>query len=190
MSENKEEVEFMMDSAKEAMNNAITHLKTELLKIRASKATPSMLDSVYVEYYGTNTPLNQVSNITTPDPRTLSIQPWEKNMLEPIERAIINANLGLNPQNNGDFVMINVPSLTEERRRDLVKQAKAEGEHAKVSIRNARKEANDEIKQMQKDHLGEDRAKDLEGEVQKITDSYGHKVDDLINAKEKDIMTV
>jgi len=149
-----------------------------------------MVDGIMVEYYGTNTPLSQVSNINTPDPRTISIQPWEKPMLEVIERAIINANLGLNPQNNGEMIMINVPALTEERRRDLMKQAKHEGENAKISIRNARKEANDDIKKLMKDHFSEDLAHDLEEEIQKITDTYTNRIDDKIDKKEIDIMTV
>src|SRR5690606_31449841 len=153
----------------------IKHLNVELLKIRAGKATTSMVDGVFVDYYGTNSPLNQVSNINTPDPRTITIQPWEKAMLEVIERAIINANLGLNPQNNGDMIIINVPPLTEERRKTLVKQAKGEVENAKISIRNARKDANDEIKKLLKEHLAEDQAKELEDEIQKLTDSYTHR---------------
>ena len=149
-----------------------------------------MVDGVFVDYYGVNTPLNQVANVNTPDPRTISIQPWEKAMLEVIERAIINANLGLNPQNNGEMIMINVPALTEERRKDLMKQAKHEGENAKISIRTARKEAMDEIKKLVKEHFSEDLAHDLEDEIQKSTDSYVHRVDDKIVKKEEDIMTV
>mmetsp|Transcript_3246 Transcript_3246/g.3786 ORF Transcript_3246/g.3786 Transcript_3246/m.3786 type:complete len:162 (+) Transcript_3246:758-1243(+) len=141
-----EEIEFILDTAKEAMNNAISHLEKELRSIRAGKASPAMLTTVMVDYYGSQTPLGQVANVNTPDARTLSIQPWEKNMLQPIEKAIQIANLGLNPMNNGDVIMINVPPLTEERRKGLAKQAKAEAEHAKVGIRNARKDANNEIK--------------------------------------------
>ena len=181
---------MILDMARESMDGAIDHLFKELSKIRAGKATPSMLDGVFVDYYGTNTPLNQVSNVNTPDARTISIQPWEKAMLEPIEKAIMMANLGLNPQNNGELIMINVPPLTEERRRELVRQTKAEGEHAKVSIRNARKEANDEIKKLQKDSISDDLAKDAEDRVQKLTDSYGSKVDSYLATKESDIMTV
>lgn len=172
------------------MKKAIAHLEDELLKIRAGKASPAMLDGVMVDYYGSLTPLNQVSNVNTPDPRTISVQPWEKKMLETIERAIMNANLGLNPQNNGEMIMINVPPLTEERRRDLVKKAKAEAEHAKVSVRTARKEANDEIKKLEKEGLSEDLAKDAEAEIQKLTDAYGAKIDKEIERKEKDIMTI
>jgi len=185
-----EELQMVFDLTKEGMSSSITHLANELLKIRAGKASPAMLDRVFVDYYGSTTPLTQVSNINTPDARTLTIQPWEKNMLEPIEKAIINSNLGLNPQNNGDIIMINVPTLTEERRKDLLKQAKAEAEFAKVGIRNARKEANDEIKKLQKDGLPEDSAKGAEDEVQKLTNTFSTKVDSLIELKEKDIMTV
>jgi ribosome recycling factor len=186
----QEELDFIKDAAKESMEKAITHLDNELLKIRASKATPNMLDSIYVDYYGSSTPLNQVSNINTPDPRTLSIQPWEKHMLEVIERSIINSNLGLNPQNNGEMIMINVPVLTEERRLALVKQAKHEGENAKISIRNARKDANDDIKKLLKEHFSEDLAHDMEAEIQQMTTSYSQRVDDKLVKKEKDIMTV
>ncbi|MEQ9187869.1 MAG: ribosome recycling factor [Cryomorphaceae bacterium] len=185
-----EEIEMILDMARESMSAAIDHLMKELLKIRAGKAHPSMVGGVMIDYYGTLTPLNQVSNINTPDPRTISIQPWEKAMLEPIERAIMMANLGLNPQNNGELIMINVPPLTEERRINLVKQTKAEGEHAKVSIRTARKDANDEIKKLQKETISDDLAKDAEDRVQKLTDTYATKVDDMLAQKEKDIMTV
>lgn len=185
-----EELNMVYDMTKESMQGSIEHLANELLKIRAGKASPAMLDGVYVEYYGAHTPLNQVANVNTPDARTITVQPWEKSMLEPIEKAIINSNLGLNPQNNGDIIIINIPTLTEERRRTLLKQAKAEGENAKVSIRNARKEANDEVKKLQKDGLPEDMAKDAEEEIQKITNTFSNKVDDLIDRKEKDIMTV
>ena len=186
----QEELDFIKEATKESMDKAITHLDTELLKVRASKATPSMLDSVYVDYYGSNTPLNQISNINTPDPRTISIQPWEKAMLEVIERSIINSNLGLNPQNNGEMIMINVPALTEERRLALVKQAKHEGENAKISVRNSRKDANDEIKKLMKDHFSKDLAHDMEEEIQQMTDSYVHRVDNKLSKKEEDIMTV
>lgn len=185
-----EEIDMVMDMAKESMSAAIEHLTKGLGKIRAGRASARMLDGVYVDYYGSQTPLNQVSNINTPDARTISIQPWEKAMLEPIEKAIMVANLGLNPQNNGELIMINIPPLTEERRKSLVKQTKAEGEHAKVSIRNARKEANDEIKSLKEDTISDDLAKDAEDRVQKLTDQYSQRVDDLLEMKEKDIMTV
>lgn len=185
-----EDVQLAIEEAKDLMKKAIDHLEIELQKIRAGKANPNMLSSVSVDYYGTMTPLHQVANINTPDAKTLSIQPWEKSLLDPITTAIMNANLGLNPQNNGDVIMINIPALTEERRKDLSKRAKAETEHAKVSIRNARKEANDAIKNAEKEGLSEDDAKRAEEEVQKITDNYTRKVDEIYEAKEKDIMTV
>ena len=186
----EEEIDLILESAKESMDKAIEHLEKELTKIRAGKANPSMLDGILVEYYGSNTPLQQVANIGTLDARTLTVQPWEKATLEPIERAIINSNLGLNPQNNGEMILINIPQLTEERRKDLVKQAKAEAEHAKVSVRNARKEANDEVKKLQKDGLAEDQAKGVEEKIQELTDKYGAKVDHILELKEVDIMKV
>lgn len=185
-----EEVNEAIADATGNMDKAMGHLDAELAKIRAGKAHPSMLSSVMVDYYGSMTPLSQVANVNTPDPRTISVQPWEKSMLDPISTAIINANLGLNPQNNGELVMINVPVLTEERRRDLTKQAKAAGEHAKVSLRNARKDAMDFIKMAEKEGLSEDMAKTMEGKVQDLVDSYNKKVDVVIAAKEEDIMTV
>jgi len=185
-----EEIEMLMDMTKDSMESALKHLVNELAKIRAGRANPSMLDSVRVDYYGAPTPLSQVANVNTLDARTITVQPWEKGMIDPISTAIINANLGLNPQNNGDMIMLNIPALTEERRRDLGKKAKAAGEHAKVGIRAARKEANDEIKKLQKDGLSEDMAKGVEEDIQSTTNTYNGKVDDLVAAKEKDIMTV
>jgi|TARA_B110000285_G_C15101024_1_gene605019 ribosome recycling factor len=185
-----EELNMIFDMAKESMLESISHLNKELLKIRAGKATPAMLGGVRVDYYGSSTPLGQVANVNTPDARTLTVQPWEKSMLQEIEKAIVNANLGLNPQNNGDVIIINVPALTEERRRDLLKQAKAVGEHAKVGIRNSRKEANSEIKNLQKEGLPEDNSKDAEAEIQKITNMYNTKIDSVLDEKEIDIMTV
>jgi len=182
-----EEIEFIIDTAKEQMQNAIEHLTKELRSIRAGKATPSMLANVMVDYYGSQTPLSQVANVNSTDARTLTVQPWEKNMLQTIEKAIQIANLGFNPMNNGDVIMINVPPLTEERRKDLAKQAKAEAEHSKVGIRNARKEANNEIK---KSDASDDLKKVSEDEVQKLTDSYVKQTDELFVAKEKEIMTV
>jgi len=182
-----EEIEFILDSAKEGMNSALAHLVKELRTIRAGKATPAMLGNVKVNYYGALTPLSQIANVSSPDPRTISIQPWEKNMLQEIEKAIMNANLGFNPMNNGDVILINVPPLTEERRRDLSKQAKAEAEHAKVGIRNARKEANNEIK---KTDIADDMKKDTEAIVQKLTDSFVKEIDETFSVKEKEIMTV
>ncbi len=185
-----EEVNEAIEESKGLMEKAMAHLEVGLAKIRAGKANPSMLSSVMVEYYGSMTPLSQVANVNTPDARTLSIQAWEKQMLEPIATAIINSNLGLNPQNNGEVILINVPVLTEERRMDLCKQAKAEGEHAKVSLRNARKDANDFIKMAQKEGLSEDMAKTLEAKVQELTDNFNRKVESIVVAKEADIMKV
>jgi len=186
----QEEVEFVLDICNEKMSAALEHLEKELVHIRAGKASPTMLDGVLVEYYGSMTPLAQVSNVSTPDARTLAVQPWEKNLISVIEKAIMNANLGLNPDNNGETIRINIPVLTEERRRDLVKQVHQEGEHAKVSIRGARKDANVSLKKLEKDGLSEDLEKDGEAQVQKLTDDFGKKVDSLVEAKEKDIMTI
>ena len=185
-----EEVELVLEVADEKMQNAISHLEKSLLKIRAGKANPSMLNGVFVDYYGVNTPLNQVANVGTSDARTIVIQPWEKQMIGPIEKAIMAANLGFNPDNNGEIIRINIPMLTEERRALLVKQVKAEGEDTKVSIRGARRDANEELKKMQKDGLSEDMEKDAEDKVQKLTDKFYEKVEDLVNIKEKDIMTI
>ncbi|MFY9242961.1 MAG: ribosome recycling factor [Polaribacter sp.] len=182
-----EEIEFILDTAKEDMDSAIEHLEKELRSIRAGKASPAMLGTVMVDYYGSQTPLSQVANVNTPDPRTLSIQPWEKNMLQTIEKAILVANLGLNPMNNGDVIMINVPPLTEERRIGLAKQSKAEAEHAKVGVRNARKDANNEIKKLD---VSDDMKKIAEDDVQKLTDSFVKIIDDKLAIKEKEIMTV
>jgi len=182
-----EEVEFILDTTKEAMSNAIAHLEKELRAIRAGKATPAMLANVMVDYYGSQTPLSQVANVNTPDPRTIAIQPWEKNMLQPIEKAIMVANLGFNPMNNGDIIMINVPPLTEERRIGLAKQAKAEAEHAKVGIRNARKDANNDIK---KTDISDDLKKDSELDIQNLTDSFVKVIEEKLAIKEKEIMTV
>lgn len=162
-----EEIEFILDSTKEQMQGAIKHLEIAFSKIRAGKASPQMLDNISIDYYGALTPLSQASNINTPDARTISVQPWDKSMLEVMEKAIIDANLGFNPMNNGEMIMINVPPLTEERRLQLVKQAKSESENAKVSIRNARKEANDELKKL--DGISEDIMKDSEINVQNLT---------------------
>ncbi len=185
-----EEVDFILENCEENMIAAIRHLEKELVHIRAGKASPSMLDGIQVEYYGTMTPLNQVSNVSTPDARTIAIQPWEKGLIQVIEKSIMAANLGLNPENNGEIIRINIPVLTEERRKNLVKQVHNEGENAKVSIRTARKEAKDELKKLLKQGLSEDVEKDAELEVQNLTDKYGEKVDALVEAKEKDIMTI
>lgn len=186
----EEEIEMLLEEAKSGNDKSIEHLITSLEKIRAGKATPSMLDSVVVEAYGAMTPLNQVANVNTLDAKTITVQPWDKSTLDAICTGIINANLGLNPQNNGEGIIINVPALTEERRKDLVKKAKSEGENAKVSIRNNRKEANDYLKKLKGDGLSEDRVKDLEGEVQKITDGAISHIEKLIITKEGDIMTI
>lgn len=183
-----EEIEIYLDTAKEMMESAVQHTLDEFAKIRAGKAMPGMLDGVEVEYYGTMTPLNQVAGVTTPDARTLSVKPWEKTMLQEIERAIINSNLGFNPQNDGEQIRINIPPLTEERRLQLMKQVKAEAEKGKVSIRNARKDTNDSLKKM--DGVSEDLVKSAEDDVQKLTDTYTGKIDALVESKEKDIMTV
>ena len=185
-----EEIEFILDSTKESMIGSIAHLEKEFLNIRAGKATPQMLGSVFVDYYGSQTPLSQVSNINIPDARTITIQPYEKSMLQPIEKAIMIANIGFNPMNNGDVIIINVPALTEERRRDLAKQAKAESEDAKIGIRNARKDANTEIKKLEKDGTSEDVCKTAEDDVQKLTDTFIRKVDELLAVKEAEIMKV
>lgn len=182
-----EEIEFILDSTKEQMQNAIEHLIKELRTIRAGKATPAMLTNIMVDYYGSQTPLSQIANVNTPDARTISIQPWEKNMLQEIEKAIQLANLGFNPMNNGDIIMINVPPLTEERRINLSKQAKAEAEHAKVGVRNARKDANNEIKKLD---ASDDMKKINETEIQTLTDKYVKEIDTIFDVKEKEIMTV
>ena len=186
----EEEVAFIIETAKEEMQDSIDHMKKEFVKIRAGKATPTMLNGVMVDYYGSMTPLAQVSNINTPDGRTLSVQPWEKGMIDPIERAIINSNLGFAPMNNGESIIISIPPLTEERRIQLTKMAKAESEKAKISVRSHRKDANDEIKVLEKDGLSEDIAKDNETIIQDLTNSYNKMIEDLESVKEKEIMTV
>jgi ribosome recycling factor len=183
-----EEITFILDAAKESMDGAMTHLEKEFMKIRAGKANPSMLSNVKVDYYGSQTPLSQVANVNTPDARTISVQPWEKGMLQEIEKAIMNANLGFNPMNNGDVIIINVPPLTEERRRDLVKQAKAEAEDAKVSVRSARQDANKEIKAL--DDASDDLKKNAETDVQDLTNTYTKKIDVFLDNKEAEIMKV
>ncbi|RZJ73773.1 MAG: ribosome recycling factor [Flavobacterium sp.] len=185
-----EEIECILDSTKESMNNSLAHLEKEFLNIRAGKASPAMLGGVKVDYYGAQTPLSQVANVSVPDARTITVQPWEKNMLHTIEKAIMIANLGFNPMNNGDIIIINVPALTEERRRDLAKQAKAEAEDAKIGVRSARKDANTEIKKLEKDGVSEDACKSAEDEVQELTNSYIKKIDEHLAAKEAEIMKV
>ncbi|MDT0644158.1 ribosome recycling factor [Zunongwangia sp. F363] len=182
-----EEIEFVIDTAKEGMEKAIEHLKKQLVNIRAGKANPAMLGGVLVEYYGSKTPLNQVANVTTPDARTITIQPFEKSLIGEIEKGIMQANLGFNPMNNGDNVIINVPPLTEERRTQLVKTAKAEAEDAKVGVRNDRKIANNELKTLD---ISEDLRKNAEVDVQELTDAHIKKIDEILAAKEKEIMTI
>jgi ribosome recycling factor len=185
-----DEVQLILEEAKEKMENALGHLETELSKIRAGKATPAMLDGIHVDYYGTETPLSQVSNINTPDARSIIVQPWEKKMLEVIEKAILAANIGLTPVNNGEVIRINIPPLTEERRSQLVKQVKAEGETSKIGVRHAREWAKKELKRMQKEGLSEDAEKDAEDDLQELTDEYIKKVDEIVGKKEEDIMTI
>jgi len=182
-----EEMEFIVDAAKEGMEQAVVHLEKEMLNIRAGKANPIMLSSVKVDYYGTPTLISQVANVNSPDGRTLTVQPWEKGMLQEIEKAILAANLGFNPMNNGESIIINIPPLTEERRRDLAKLAKAETENAKIGVRAARKEANSDIK---KSDSSVDIQKNYEIDVQELTDTYISKIDEIFNSKEKEILTV
>lgn len=185
-----EEINFYLDSAKESMAKAVQHTEKEFLKIRAGKASPQMLLGLMVEYYGNMTPIDQVSSINTPDARTLLIKPWEKAVLPEIEKAIINSDLGLNPQNDGETIRINVPALTEERRKDLVKQSKNEAENGKVSIRNIRKDVNNELKKLQKDGASEDEIKSAEESVQSLTNEYSKLMDSIFDKKEVEIMTI
>ena len=185
-----EEVELIIEETNDRMQKAVEHLEHELARLRAGRATPALLDGITVDYYGVNSPLAQVSNINTPDPKTILIQPWEKTMLSAIEKAIMAANIGLTPVNNGEVIRINIPALTQERRLQLVKQVKNEGETAKISIRNARKWANDELKQLLKDGLPEDIEKNAVEQVQEMTHDYNGKVDKVMAMKEKDVMTV
>ena len=183
----EDEIEFIIDTAKENMDKAIEHLKKQLQNIRAGKANPAMLGSVMVEYYGAQTPLQQVANVNTPDARTISIQPFEKSLIKDIEKGIMLANLGFNPMNNGESVIINVPPLTEERRKQLTKQAKAEAEDAKIGVRNDRKSANNELKKLD---ISEDLLRDAENEVQELTDAHITRIDSILENKEKEIMTI
>lgn len=185
-----EEIELYLDEAKQLMEQSLQHMRQEFNKIRAGKAMPSMLDGLMVKYYGNPTPINQVASITTPDARTLMIKPWEKNVLGEVERAIMNSDLGLNPQNDGEVIRLNIPPLTEDRRKQLVKQAKNEAENGKISVRNVRKDTNDSIKQLLKESVSEDEVKSGEDRVQQLTDDYIAKVDDVFNHKEKEIMTL
>ncbi|HAB31819.1 MAG TPA: ribosome recycling factor [Cryomorphaceae bacterium] len=186
----EEEIEFLLDSLVEDMEKPASHLDKALLKLRAGRANPSMLEGVAVEYYGSVVKLTQVANINTPDARTLFVQPFEKGMIGPIEKAILNGNLGFNPQNNGEMIIINIPPLTEDRRRELVRMAKAEGEDAKVGIRAIRKNGMDEAKRLEKDGLSEDSRKAFEDDVQKMVDKYIAIVDSKVATKEDEIMKV
>ncbi len=185
-----EEIDFILDSTEESMSGSIAHLEKAFLNIRAGKASPAMLGSVFVDYYGSQTPLSQVAKLSVPDARTITIQPFEKNMLHTIEKAIMVANLGFNPMNNGDLIIISVPPLTEERRRELAKQAKVEAEDAKIGIRNVRKDSNNDIKKLEKEGTSEDLCKSAEDEVQNLTNSFIKKVDELLAEKEAEIMKV
>src|SRR6476620_11614100 len=185
-----EELSFIIEETTESMERALTHLEAELLKVRAGKANPNLLDGIVVDYYGSSTPIGQVANVSVADARTLTVQPWEKNMLQPIERAIIASNIGINPQNDGVMIRMFLPPLTEERRKELVKRAQAEGEHSKVSIRNIRRESMESIKKLQKNGLSEDICKDAEEEVQALTDKYISLIEKHLAVKEKEIMTV
>ncbi|MCU0321634.1 MAG: ribosome recycling factor [Chitinophagaceae bacterium] len=185
-----EEVDLIIDDAKETMQKAIAHLETEIAKIRAGKATTSIVDGISVEYYGAPTAISQVANITVLDAKTVSIQPWEKNMISPIERAIMQANIGITPQSDGNQIRLFLPPLTEERRKELFKKASGEGEHSKIAIRNIRRDAIEQIKKLQKDGLSEDAAKDAEAAIQELTDKHIVLVEKHLAAKEKEMMTV
>lgn len=185
-----EEIKFYLDEAKEMMEKSIRHTASEFSKIRAGKASPAMLDGIMVEYYGVPTLINQVATINTSDARTLVIRPFEKKSLHDIERAIKNSDLGLNPQNDGEIIRIIVPALTEERRRDLVKQVKNEAEAGRVGIRNVRKEINESLRKLLKEGASEDDVKRAEEKVQQLTDAHSAKIEEMITAKEKEIMTV
>jgi ribosome recycling factor len=185
-----EELDFLYEEAKENMGKSIQHFERELLKVRAGKANPQMLDNVKVDYYGVMTKLSQMSNINTPDPRSIIVQPWEKNMLDPIERAIMAANLGFNPQNDGTLIRISVPPLTEERRKELVKKVKSEAEHTKVGIRNNRRDALEAGKKLEKEGVPEDMVKAYEHNIQELTNEFTARVDKMVDQKEEDIMTI
>ncbi len=185
-----EEISIVQEMAEDSMNKAINHLEAELGKIRAGKANPQMLEGIFVDYYGASTAIGQVSNISTLDARTLSIQPWEKNMLQPIERAIMASNIGLTPQNDGILIRIYLPPMTEERRKELVKRCHAEGEHSRVSIRSIRRDAIEQIKKLQKDGLSEDIAKDSEDAIQVLTDKFIAQIENHLSYKDKEIMSI
>lgn len=180
----------LMSQLQEQLEKNLTHTALEFSRIRAGKASPGMLDSVMIDYYGALTPLSQLANVNTPDARTLLIQPWDKTLIRPIETAIINANLGFSPQNDGELIRISIPPVTEERRKELVKKSKGEGENSKIGIRNLRKDTNERVKKLEKEGLGEDAIKEGEDRVQKLVDSFIKKTDDMMESKEKEIMTV
>jgi len=184
------EIKTCLEKHKNLMESAIQHYEKELTKVRASKASPQMLQGLLVDYYGSPTPIEQVANINTPDPRTINIQPWEKSLLKELEKTILNSNLSLNPQNNGEIIRINVPPLTEERRKELVKKAKEEAEKAKVAVRNIRRDGNEEAKKLEKNGISEDLRKDLEKDIQDITNKFIEKIDQILAVKEKDILTI
>jgi ribosome recycling factor len=185
-----EDISTIIVGTEEQMKKAIAHLEAELIKIRAGKANPQMLDNIVVDYYGSPMPINQVANVSVMDARTLTIQPWEKNMLQPIERSIINANIGVTPQNDGAIIRLFLPPLTEERRKELVKKCQAEGEHSKVAVRSIRRDAIENIKKLQKSGLSEDAAKDAEDDVQQVTDKFISQIEKHLGIKEKEIMAV
>jgi len=185
-----EEAKFILEEIKESMQHALIHLEKEFHKFRTSKASPQMLEGVKVDYYGNPTSVDKIANINTPDARTIVVQPWEKNMLNPLAKAILDANLGFNPQNNGEILRISVPPLTEERRRDLVKKAKGEAELARVAIRNIRRNAVEDAKKLEKEGVSEDDIKTLEKDIQHITDGFIAQADKILEHKEKDVMTV
>ena len=186
----QEEVSFVLEVAEDGMKKAISHLEAELAKIRAGRATPQILDGLVVDYYGSPTPINQVGNISVADARTITIQPWEKNMLQPIERSIIAANIGITPQNDGAIIRLFLPPLTEERRKELVKRVNAEGEQSRVAVRSIRRDAIEDIKKLQKNGLSEDAGKDAEKEIQQLTTKYIASIDAYLVSKEKEVMAV
>ena len=185
-----DDISIILEETTDSMKKAMSHFESELSKIRAGKANPTMLDGIMVDYYGNPTPINQVGNLSAIDARTLTIQPWEKNMLQPIERAIIASNIGINPQNDGNIIRLFLPPLTEERRKELVKRSNGEGEQAKISVRSIRRDSIEQIKKLEKEGLSEDEAKDAENEVQAITDTYIALTDKYLETKEKEIMVV
>jgi len=185
-----EEIQLILDDTRERMEKSVQFLISELKKIRAGKASPSMLDGISVDYYGAPTPLVQVASITSPDPRTLFIKPWEKTIIQDIEKSIMNSELGLSPQNDGENIIINIPALTEERRMVLAKQIKSEGEKGKISVRSVRKESNEYLKKLSSEGISEDSIKDGENEIQKITDQKINKIEEIVNKKEEEIKTI